>query len=48
MPDHPPDRPADSTDGQQVLDILARRRARNPIILTRRLGIPILGAVARA
>jgi hypothetical protein len=26
---------------QQVLDILARRRARNPIILTRRLGIPI-------
>lgn len=24
----------------QVLDILARRRARNPIILTRRLGIP--------
>ena len=26
---------------QQVLDILARRRARNPVILTRRLGIPI-------
>jgi hypothetical protein len=26
---------------RQVLDILSRRRARNPVILTRRLGIPI-------
>jgi hypothetical protein len=26
---------------QRALDILARRRARNPVILTRRLGIPI-------